>query len=179
MAGLMSSGKVVLVIASNNFRDEELIYTQKELENKGIKVTIASSKLTESHGVKGMKIVKPDVLISKINIKDYDGIAFIGGIGAQEYFNDPTAHKLAKDAYSQGKIVGAICIAPMTLANAGLLEGKQFNVFPSELEKIKAKGGIFNSSPVVTDGNIVTGRDADTATAFGQKLAEKVLSAKK
>ena len=171
--------KVVLVIASDQFRDEELINTQKELEKKGIKVTIASSKLTESHGVRGIKNVKPEILLNKVDINNYDGIAFIGGTGAQEYFNDPTAQKLAKDAYAKGKIVGAICIAPVILGNAGLLEGKQFNVWPSEVNTIKAKGGIFNSNPVVVDGNIVTGQDVDAATEFGQKMAEKVLSIKK
>ena len=171
--------KVVLVIASDNFRDEELINTQKELEKKGIKTIIASSKLTESHGVMGIKNVKPEILISKININDYDGIAFIGGIGAKEYWNDPTAHKLAKDAYAKGKIVAAICIAPVILANAGLLEGKHFNVWLSEIETIKAKGGLHSSQPVVIDGNIITGNGPDAAAEFGQKIAEKVLSIKK
>ena len=171
--------KVVLVIASDNFRDEELINTQNELEKAGIKTTIASSKLTESHGVKGLRNVKPEILLSKVDINNYDGIAFIGGIGAKEYWDDPTAQKLAKDAYAKGKIVSAICIAPVILANAGLLEGKQFNVFPSEVDKVKAKGGILNSKPVVIDGNIITGNGPDAATEFGKKVAEKVLSIKK
>jgi protease I len=168
--------KVVLVIASDNFRDEELTNTQNELEKKGIKTTIASSKLTESHGVKGLRNVKPELLLSKVDINNYDGIAFIGGIGAQEYWNDPTAHKLAKDAYAKGKIVGAICIAPVILANAGLLAGKHFNVWSSEIETVKAKGGLHSSQPVVVDGKIVTGNGPDAATEFGQKMAEKVLS---
>jgi len=168
--------KVVLLIASDNFRDEELTNTQNELEKKGIKTTIASSKLTESHGVKGLRNVKPELLLSKVDINNYDGIAFIGGIGAQEYWNDPTAHKLAKDAYAKGKIVGAICIAPVILANAGLLAGKHFNVWSSEIETVKAKGGLHSSQPVVVDGKIVTGNGPDAATEFGQKMAEKVLS---
>jgi protease I len=149
------------------------------LEKAGIKTTIASSKLTESHGVKGLRNVKPEILLSKVDINNYDGIAFIGGIGAKEYWDDPTAQKLAKDAYAKGKIVSAICIAPVILANAGLLEGKQFNVFPSEVDKVKAKGGILNSKPVVIDGNIITGNGPDAATEFGKKVAEKVLSIKK
>jgi len=168
--------KVIIVIASDNFRDEEFSNTQKVLHEHGIKTVIASSKLSESNGVRGLVRVKPDILINKVNINDYDAIAFIGGIGAKEYFNDPVAHKLAKDAYAKGKIVSAICIAPVILANAGLLKNKQFNVWPSEVKTIESKGGIFSSKPVVIDGNIITAQDVDAATEFGTKIAEKLMS---
>jgi protease I len=168
--------KVVIIIASDNFRDEEFSNTKKALQEHGVDTTVASSKLSESHGARGLIKVKPDMLVSKININDYDGIAFIGGIGAEEYFNDPTTHKLATDAYAKGKIVSAICIAPVILANAGLLKGKQFNVWPSEVKTVEAKGGIFNSKSVVIDGNIITAKDVDASLEFGTKIAERLMS---
>ena len=168
--------KVVIIIASDNFRDEEFSNTKKALQEHGVDVTVASSKLSESHGARGLIKVKPEILVSKININDYDGITFIGGIGAKEYFNDTVTHKLATDAYAKGKIVSAICIAPVILANAGLLNKKHFNVWPSEVKTVEAKGGIFSSKPVVIDGNIITAQDVDAATEFGTKIAEKLMS---
>jgi len=168
--------KVVIVIARDNFRDEEYSNTNKALQEHGIKTVVASSKLSESHGARGLIKVKPEILVSKVNINDYDAIAFIGGIGAEEYFNDPVTHKLATDAYAKGKIVSAICIAPVILANAGLLKNKHFNVWPSEVKTVEAKGGIFSSKPVVIDGNIITAQDVDAATEFGTKIAEKLMS---
>ena len=165
------SKTVVLVIASKNFRDKELFDTKKSLEKGGINTVIASSSLNKATGVEG-NTVQPDILLKDVNMDKYDGIAFIGGIGSQEYWDDPTAHAVATKAYAKGKIVAAICMAPVTLAKAGLLNGKKFNVWESEVETIKKLGGRYYPEPVVTDGNIVTGPNADAALAFGQKIAE-------
>ena len=162
---------VVLVIASKNFRDKELFDTKKSLEKNGIKTVIASSSLNKATGVEG-NTVQPDILLKDVNMDKYDGIAFIGGIGSKEYWDDPTAHAVAKKAYTSKKIVAAICMAPVTLAKAGLLNGKKFNVWESEVGTIKDLGGKYYPEPVVVDGNIVTGPNADAALAFGQKIAE-------
>ena len=162
---------VVLVIASRNFRDKELFDTKKSLEKGGITTVIASSSLNKATGVEG-NTVQPDILLKDVNMDKYDGIAFIGGIGSKEYWDDPTAHDVAKKAYSSKKIVAAICMAPVILAKAGLLNGKKFNVWESEVETVKNLGGKYYPEPVVTDGNIVTGPNAEAALAFGQKIAE-------
>ncbi|MEI6079191.1 MAG: DJ-1/PfpI family protein [bacterium] len=162
---------VLIVIASKNFRDKELFDTKKSLEKNSINTVIASSTMNKALGVEG-NLVQPDLLLKNADMNNYDAIAFIGGIGSKEYWDDPTAHAIAKKAYADGKIVAAICMAPVTLAKAGLLNGKKFNVWESEVETIKKLGGKFYPEPVVSDGNIVTGENADAALSFGQKIAE-------
>ncbi|MEI6092352.1 MAG: DJ-1/PfpI family protein [bacterium] len=162
---------VVLVIASKDFRDKELFDTKKSLESNNISTVIASSSMDKSTGVEG-NVVQPDILLKNVDMANYDGIAFIGGIGSKEYWDDPTAHSIVKKAYNDGKIVAAICIAPVTLAKAGLLTGKKFNVWDSEVETIKKLGGLYYPEPVVSDGKIVTGQNAEAALAFGKKIAE-------
>ena len=71
----------------------------------------------------GLK-VRPDMLVGNVKEEDFDGVVFIGGGGAAEYFDNPVAHKLAKGFFEHGKLTSAICIAPATLANAGVLNGK-------------------------------------------------------
>ncbi|MFH1222797.1 MAG: DJ-1/PfpI family protein [Pseudomonadota bacterium] len=165
---------VLLVIACTNFRDEELFDTQKELKNAGIKTVIASSSLNKCSGVMGGS-AKPEILLKDVNIANYDAIAFIGGMGAKEYINDPTAHKLAQTAYKDGKVVAAICIAPAILAKAGLLKNKRFTSTESEIGNIKAMDGIHYPEPVVADGKIVTGSGPAAATNFGKKITELLL----
>ena len=162
---------VLIVIASKNFRDKELFDTKKSLEKNSINTVIASSTMNKALGVEG-NLVQPDLLLKNADMNNYDAIAFIGGIGSKEYWDDPTAHAIAKKAYADGKIVAAVCIAPVILAKAGLLNGKKFNVWESEVETIKKLGGKFYPEPVVADGNIVTGENADAALSFGQKIAE-------
>jgi protease I len=168
--------KVLMVIAKSRFRDEEYAEPRKILEGEGATVTVVSSSLDVAVGMLGLK-VKPDVLIAAVQEKDYDGIVFVGGGGAAEYFNSPVAHKLAQSFFTHGKLTSAICIAPATLANAGVLTGKRATAFPSSEAALKTKGAVLTRADVVADGTVVTGVGPEAAKKFGEKLVE-VLSAK-
>jgi protease I len=167
----LTGKKVLMVIAANNFRDEEYAEPRKVLETAGARVTVACSTLNTAKGKLGLE-VKPDVLISGVKEADYDGIVFVGGGGSQEYFESPVAHELAKNFHSRGKLTSAICIAPAILANAGLLNKKKATSFPSSREALQAKGAVFTGAGVESDGLIVTGSGPEAATQFGQKLVE-------
>ncbi|MFQ5835431.1 MAG: DJ-1/PfpI family protein, partial [bacterium] len=80
--------KVLIIIAERNFRDEELLKPRKILEDRGVKVTVASTSLQDARGMLGAT-VKPDILLSSVKVQDYDVITFVGGSGASQYWNDP------------------------------------------------------------------------------------------
>jgi len=163
--------KAVLVIAPKDFRDEELFYTKEELEKKGIKTTIASLKTGECIGKLGGK-TNSEITINQISLKDFDAIIFVGGQGASVYFDNNMALKIAKEFYENKKVVAAICIAPSTLANAGLLKGKKATCFPSESGNLKENGSIYTGEPVTVDGKIITANGPQAARDFGKKIAE-------
>jgi protease I len=172
----LSGKKLLMVIAKNKFRDEEYLEPRKALEAAGVIITVASSSLNTAEGMLGLK-VKPDVLIGDVKEEDYDGILFVGGGGAAEYFDSPVAHRLARNFFEHGKLTSAICIAPATLANAGVLKGRKATSFPSSEAALKAKGAVLTKTDVVVDGNVVTGVGPEAARKFGEKLIE-VLSSK-
>jgi protease I len=161
--------KVVMIIAQDGFRDEELLQPKEILENAGIEVKMASTTLMQAKGMLGAK-VKPGILINDISVRDFDAIIFVGGIGASQYWEDPLAHKLAQEANNTGKIVAAICIAPVTLAKAGILKGKNATVWSSEAGQIKAGGANYTGRPVEKDGNIITASGPVAARQFGEEL---------
>ncbi|MEM3433363.1 MAG: DJ-1/PfpI family protein [Candidatus Hadarchaeum sp.] len=161
--------KVVMIVAARNFRDEEFQRPKEILESQGAKVTIASSTLDLATGMLGAR-VKPDVLVKDIKVEDYDAIVFVGGVGAAEYWEDPVAHRIAREAVEKGKILCAICIAPVTLANAGVLSGKKATVFGAEAEKLKAKGAKYTGAKVEQDGNIITASGPEAAKEFGEAI---------
>ena len=163
--------KVVMIIASDAFRDEEFKLPSEHLRACGVRVTVASSKLDEATGMRGMK-VKPDVLIGDVKADDYDAVIFVGGGGASEYFDDPTAHAIAKSAVEGKKLLAAICIAPSTLANAGVLKGRKATCWESERLNLKRKGADVQDKPVVRDGLVVTASGPDAAEEFARTLAE-------
>ncbi len=163
--------KAVMIIAEKNFRDEELFEPKKILEAEGVKVIVASTSFNIARGMLGGK-VKPDMLLSEIKVDDYDAIIFVGGSGASQYWNDSLAHNIAKEAVEKNKVLGAICIAPVTLANAGVLRGKKATVWPSERGKIEARGAIYTGESVQIEGKIITAEGPQAARKFGEAIAK-------
>ncbi|RLE10340.1 DJ-1 family protein [Candidatus Aerophobetes bacterium] len=158
-------------MAEKNFRDEELFEPKKILEAEGVKVIVASTSFNIARGMLGGK-VKPDMLLSEIKVDDYDAIIFVGGSGASQYWNDSLAHNIAKEAVEKNKVLGAICIAPVTLANAGVLRGKKATVWPSERGKIEARGAIYTGESVQIEGKIITAEGPQAARKFGEAIAK-------
>ena len=168
----LTGKKVLMIIASKNFRDEEYIKPKEVLSKAGAQIITASSSKNVSQGVLGAK-VKPDILISEVeDAGDYDAIIFVGGAGSQEYWDNSTAHKIAKEAAAQNKVIAAICIAPATLANAGILKGRKVTAFPSVKTQLVFKGANYTGKTVEIDGNIITGSGPESAEDFGKAIAK-------
>jgi len=166
--------KILMIIASQNFRDEELFKPRELFIKEGMEVILASSSLEVSRGMLG-GTAKPDILIGEVKVEEFEAIIFVGGIGASEYWNNPIAHKIAKEAVSLNKLICAICIAPVTLANAGILDEKKATVFRSEVKAIKKKGAIYTGKAVEVDGNIITAEGPQAAEEFGKSIINLLL----
>ena len=162
-----------MIIAQRNFRDEELFYTKEELESSGNSVVIASTKIDTAIGMLGGN-VKPNMTMDNVNVDDYDAVVFVGGVGSSIYFNDQRVHEIARTANEKGKLVGAICIAPSTLANAGLLKGKKVTSYPSEERNLRSKGAVYTGNSVEKDGNIITADGPSSARNFGRMIANSL-----
>ena len=162
--------KTLLIIAKKGFRDEELFDTKDALEEEGIETVITSSEVGSCEGVLGGD-AEAELAIREVEPSDYDAVLFIGGGGAAVYFNDPIAHEIAKKASLENKVLGAICITPSILANAGLLKGKRVTSYPSEKDNLESKGAIFESDDVVIDERLVTANGPKAARLFGEAVA--------
>ena len=163
--------KVLMVIAPQDFRDEEYQIPRERLEKCGVTITVASTSLDEAVGMKGGK-VKPDILLKDVKVADYNAVIFVGGVGAEKYYQDEEAQRIARETVEKDKVLGAICLAPVILANAGLLKGKKATVYESEKETLKAKGAIYEERKVVQDGLIITGNGPEAAAEFAELIKE-------
>lgn len=170
----MSGKRVLMVIAPENFRDEELLHTKEELERVGVETTIASTKTGVTKGLLGATVT-PDLKLDQVSVDDYDAIVFVGGPGSSVYFNNKQALSIATQMFSEGKKTCAICIAPVILANAGLLKGKRATVWDGDyVGKIESKGATYTGKPVEVDGNIITANGPEAAREFGRTIAKEL-----
>lgn len=163
--------RVLMVIAPETFRDEEYAHPREVLFGRGAEVVIASVRPGTCLGKLGMT-AEAAIGIADADPADYQAVVFVGGGGAQVFFDDPAAHRLARSALESGAVVAAICIAPSTLARAGMLAGVRATAFPSQREDLIAHGALWAEGPVETDGRIVTANGPDAAYAFGTAIAD-------
>lgn len=163
-----------MVIAFNDFKDEEYFIPRKIFEDEGIKIKVVSNKSGIARGIEGGE-VKVDVKLDELNVSEFDAVVFIGGPGALDSLDNEDSYKIAKDAISQDKILAAICISPVIFAKSGALEGKKATVWTGSLDKqpkkvLEDKGAEYSDKDVVMDGNIITANGPEAAEKFGQEI---------
>lgn len=155
--------KKAVVFLADGFEDIEALAPVDVLRRGGVDVTIAGvtgMQVVSSHNVK----VMADKDVKEIKADDYDAFICPGGMpGATNLRDSSIVTDIIKEAYSKGKIVSAICAAPMVLDKAGVLSGKEFTMYPG-MQNYAPSGKYINNEFVVKDGKVITG--AGPAAAF-------------
>lgn len=162
---------IVMVIAPSVFRDEEYDIPKRVLESRGATVTTASTAPGEAVGKLGM-IAHPTMSVVDAASRTWDAVVFVGGAGASVFFDDSAAHDLARDALGHGSVLAAICVAPSTLARAGLLNGVRATAFPSQRADLEAHGARWTGESVTVDNTVITANGPEAAADFGQSIAD-------
>jgi len=116
-----------------------------------------------------------DRQVGEASVADYDALVLPGGVA------NPDALRLDRDAVGfvrhfvdSGKPVAAICHAPWTLVEAGVLGGRTLTSWPSLRTDITNAGGTWVDQEVVVDGNLITSRNPDDLKAFSAALLDAV-----
>lgn len=167
--------KILMVVAPIDFRDEECLEPKEVFEKAGFEVKFASDGVEEATGAGGA-VVPVDMDLTEVDVEDFDAIVFVGGGGSQVYFNDKNALKIAREFYERGKITAAICIAPVILAEAGVLKNKKATVWDSGnrsvIEMIEEKEARYTGKDVEQDGIVITANGPHAAKEFGEIIVK-------
>jgi protease I len=169
----ISSNKVLFIIAQNQFRDEELSKPKQVLENAGYSVEVASITTELAKGMLGAK-VQPDLAVKDAKAEDYALIVVVGGLGAPELANHAEVLSLLSQAKEKDIKLAAICLGPVVLAKAGVLQGKQATVYITDESAaiLRSRGAILVDKSVVVDTDLVTANGPGAAAEFGNELVK-------
>jgi len=167
--------KVLIVIAPEKFRDEELGDPVAAFDKEGIDYDLVSTKTGLVRGVLGDEVMADLTFtdVSHQGIDTYDAIMIVGGGGSRLHlWNNQQLRAIVQSFETKEKIIGAICLSPVVLANAGILHGKKATVFIDEtaISAIQKGGAVYTPEPVVVDGRIVTANGPQASKAFAEKL---------
>lgn len=170
--------KILFIIAPERFRDEELFVPCDILDKEDIEYDIASTRTGTCTGMMGGE-AEATLTIQDAPEKtdDYDGIVVIGGMGSQDFlWDNKPLQALVRMFFETGKLVAAICLAPVVLAESGVLKGRQATVFrtPASVVEMERGGANLIGMPVVADLDLVTANGPAAAERFAEMIVEKL-----
>lgn len=112
-----------------------------------------------------------DNTVADADVADYDALVLPGGVANPDALRtDAGAVAFIKAFVDSGKPVAAICHAPWTLVEAGVVDGRRLTSWPSLQTDIRNAGGEWLDEEVVEDDNLITSRNPGDLPAFSKAL---------
>ncbi len=163
----------VLVLMAPGFEEIEFtapVDVLRRLEIPVVTAGVLGRRVEGAHGI----TMEADMLLVDVDSTLFSGVILPGGQASWTLRDTPAVMKLVREMHAAGKLVAAICAAPMALAKAGVLQGRRATCYPAaEVEEmVRAAASELCTEATVTDGHVITGRGPGAALAFGFALAE-------
>ncbi len=160
----------VAVMLATGYEEGESLFVVDIMRRAGFEcdsVSIEGEQVTGCHGITALA----DVVFDG-SLDAYDAVVVPGGLpGASNLAEcEPFVTALRK-MYDDGKLVSSICAGPMSLDEAGILDGKRFTCFPSRKDSIGTKG-TWADELVVQDDNVLTSQGPGTTLHFAYALVD-------
>ena len=160
--------RILLVLPHTEYRDEEYDRITEFFTTRKFLLDVAATDTTKpATGMFGGDVTA-SLALAQADPGGYDAVIFIGGHGARTLWEDKHALRIAKEAVKEKKLLAALDFAPVTLANAGVLEQRRATVFPSEQSKLLMKKARYTGRMVEEEADILT---TSFPTAVGQLTA--------
>lgn len=156
------------VLIYEGFVQFEVVLANNFMKTKGDIITVGKD-MNEVLSHEGFKTI-PHKTIDDIDIEEVDLFIIPGGF-PDILINNTKLHKLLKELNSKNKVIGAICAAPIHLAKAGILNGRNFTTTLPVEEFYEFNECNFKNRDIVVDKNIVTAK-ANAYVDFAIKLGE-------
>ena len=166
--------KKVAILAAPGFEEIELMAPLDILRRLNMDVVLAgvqSDKVVSTHEV----TVSTDTMLDKLHADKLDALILPGGAGSWVLRDTPEVIHLVKKMHEAGKLVAAICAAPIVLAKAGLVRDRNVTAYPAQdvyRELNEAGAHIVKDENVVLDGNMLTANGPGAAMLFGYSIGE-------
>jgi protease I len=170
--GRLTGKKILMVVGEKNYNEQEYEHLHELFLEEGAVVAIASQGTGKALGRLGGYVV-PQLSIAEAKSQDYDAIVLIGGYGAYAFLWDNIQlHELLREAQQLNKLLVAASVSAVTLANAGLLQGKNATVYPDYNAAVilSEKGANHVYQSVVVDDNIITSNHPRKVKQLGETI---------
>ncbi|KAJ3023080.1 UNVERIFIED_CONTAM: hypothetical protein HDU68_008807 [Siphonaria sp. JEL0065] len=175
--------KKALVVVADGSEEMEAVICIDVLRRAQVSVMTASLGFKTVVCSRQVTLVA-DSTLSDIDASSFDIVVLPGGLGGAQAFAASTdLHSLLRSFESSGRIIAAICAAPIALAPAQVAKDKRITSHPSmktQLQESKwFKEYAGDEERVVVDGNLITSRGPGTSFEFALSIVKKLVGVEK
>ena len=151
------SGKSILFFAAPLYEDLELWYPKIRLEEDGATCTVAGLGEKSYQGKRGYPVT-PDATVDEVDAGDFDALVIPGGYAPDILRRSERVLALTREMHASGKPVAFICHAGWVPISAGIVKGRRGTSVGAIRDDLVNAGMIWEDSPVVVDGNLISSR---------------------
>jgi len=169
----ITQNSILIFLSANSFSEEEYLIIKKVFLNADKRIFITSDSHTVCSGDNGMK-VKADTDFYNVNDKNFSAIVLIGGKGSKDYWDNEQLHNIVKNFKRSGKIVAAICSAPVILARAGLLSQIPATCWSEDKNELIKLGINYNDRSVIAENTVLTSDGPRSAEQFAETVLNMI-----
>jgi protease I len=163
------NGKRVLFFAGPLYEDLELWYPKIRLEEEGVITTVAGLGEKTYPGKRGYPVTV-DANVDDVDAARFDGLVIPGGFAPDMMRRYEKVLAITRDIYRAGKPVAFICHAGWVPISAKILKGKRATSVRAIKDDMENAGVIWEDSPVVVDGNLISSRTPADLPQFCKAL---------
>lgn len=168
----------IAFLAADGVEKVELEQPRTAVTDAGGRVELLSVKDGEidarNHDLEPAGTISVDRLVGDARVDDYDGLVVPGGtVNADKLRLDEAAVAFVGEFVRSGKPVAAICHAPWTLVEAGVVKDRTLTSYPSLRTDLRNAGATVVDQEVCIDGNLITSRSPDDLPAFCQAIIDR------
>jgi protease I len=182
MANELAGRRVAFLVANDGIEQVELTRPWQAVEDAGGTAVLVAPEVGEVQGRNHLDVgdvFEATVAIADASVEDFDAIALPGGVANPDDLRTrPDAVRLVRRFAEAGKPIAAICHAPWTLIDAGLVSGRRVTSWPSLTTDLTNAGAEWVDEEVVVsdrDGQtLITSRKPDDLDAFCRELVQAV-----
>lgn len=166
----MSKG-VIAILVGPEYEELEVWYPKYRLEAAGFETPLIGMGAGSYAGKHGYPC-PVDLQTSELRGDKLAGIIAPGGWAPDKIRRDVHALEAVRRVHEQGGLVASICHGPWILISAGVVHGRRVTGSAGVRDDLRNAGAIWVDEPVVTDGNLVSGRVPKDLPAFGEAMLE-------
>jgi protease I len=177
MSERIDGKRVAFLVANEGVEQVELTTPWEAVEGAGGEPELIAPESGEVQAFNHLDrgdAFEVDRTVADADAADYDALVLPGGVANPDILRTvPEAVEFARAFFEAGKPVAAICHAPWTLVEAGVVEGRTLTSWPSLKTDIRNAGGDWVDEQVHVDSGLVTSRKPDDLEAFCAKAIEE------